>query len=74
MGIIFTILMVCLLFKVCGWMLKLCGKILGAALSLVGYLIVGVIAFAGFGLAIIVIPIVLIVGIATVIGLIAKVC
>lgn len=74
MGIIFTILMVCLLFKICGWMLKLCGKILGAAFSLIGYLIVGVIAFAGFGLAIIVIPIVLIVGIATVIGLIAKVC
>lgn len=74
MGIIFTILMICVLFKVCGWILKLCGKILGAAFSLVGYLIVGIIAVAGFGVAIIIIPIVLIVGIATVIGLIAKAC
>ena len=74
MGIIFTILMVCFLFKICGWMLKLCGKILGAAFSIVGYLIVGIVAVAGFGVAIMVIPIVLIIGIVTIIGLVARAC
>ena len=62
MGIIMTILMLVLFFKITGFILKVLGAILGAVLSLLGYLLIGVIGVVLFGLAIFIVPVCLVVG------------
>ena len=71
MGIVIIVLLLLLAIKVTGWMIKLCGKLIGALFSLGGYLIIGGLAVFGFGLALVVIPIVLVAGIITVVALVA---
>lgn len=72
LGLLITIAMIVFAFKVCGWCLGLCGKLLGGIFSLVGYLIIGVIAVTVFGFAIVAIPIIFIIGLVTVIALIVR--
>lgn len=72
MGILITILLLCLVFKTCGLIFRLCGKVFGAAIGFVGFLLIGILAVVGFGLAFVALPIVLIVGVGAIIGLIVK--
>lgn len=72
-GILITIGLIVLLFKICGFAIKLCGKILGSVFSVVGYLLVGVLGVLGFGLTIFIFPIVLVVAIIAIIVAISKV-
>ena len=72
MSIIVTILLLVLFFKITGFVLKICGAILGAVLSLIGYLILGSLLVTGFGLALIFIPIIMVVGVFSIIGALAS--
>ena len=71
MGIILTILMLVLFFKITGFILKVLGAILGAVLSLLGYLLIGVIGVVLFGLAIFIIPVCLVVGLIAIVSRLA---
>lgn len=68
LGWIIVIGLVILSFKICGFVLKLCGKLLGGIFSIIGYFLIGVLGVAGFGIAFVAIPIILVIGIATIIG------
>ena len=57
--IMFIIFMV-LLFKLTGFLFKVAGKLIGAVFSFVGWLILGALAISAFGLAIVIIPVILI--------------
>lgn len=67
-GILITIGLIILAFKVCGFFLKIFGKILGGIFSIIGYLLIGILAVSVFGIAVAVLPVILVVGVATVIG------
>ena len=64
------VLIICLVvfFKIIGFLLKIFGKILGICFSLLGYIILGVVAVYAFGLAMIFLPIILVVGIISIIA------
>ncbi len=63
--LIISILLISVLFKFTGFILKICGKILGSILGIVFYIGIGILALVGvgFGLAVIVMPVVIIVGV-----------
>lgn len=67
-SLLITIGMVILGIKLCGIILKICGKLLGAILSMIGYFLIGSFAVACLGVAAIAIPIILIVGIISIVG------
>ncbi len=71
MGIIMTILMMVLFFKITGFILRVLGAIVGAVLSLLGYLFIGVIGVVLFGLAIFIIPVCLAVGLVAIMSRLA---
>lgn len=68
MTFLIMILMLWLMLKITGVLLSLCGKLLGAVLSIAGYLILACVMVAGFGLALIFVPILLVIGVITVCG------
>lgn len=68
--IIICIILLVAMFKLTGFFLKICGKLVGAIFSVIGYMIIA--AIAGVGIAVIAIPVVLIIG-ACVIGISAAV-
>ena len=72
MGIVFTIIGLVILWKVTWFFIKMLGKLIGAAFSLFGYLLLGVLSVAGFGLAVIAVPVILIIGVVTVISALGK--
>lgn len=60
---IIVIALMAVLFKVTGFIFHIAGKLLGGILGIIGWLILGGIAVTIFGLALFVVPIILIVGI-----------
>ena len=64
LSIIICILVLIAMFKLTGFLFKICGKIIGAIFSLIGYVIVA--ALAGAGIAVIAIPIILIIGLCSI--------
>lgn len=66
MGILFTILMIVIFFKVTGLIFKVLGKILGGVFSIIGWVIIGSLALAVFGVAVAFLPIIVIAGIASI--------
>ena len=60
---IIVIALMVVLFKVTGFIFHIAGKLLGGILGIIGWLILGGIAVTIFGLALFVVPIILIVGI-----------
>lgn len=67
-GFIVIIALLVLAFKLVGFLLKICGKLLGGCFSLLGYAIIGAIAVGLFKIALVAIPIILVIGIATIVG------
>lgn len=63
MGILVTILLMVMTFKILGFVLKIVGKILGSILGIVFFLAIGGFVVNVIGMALIVFPIVVIVGI-----------
>lgn len=68
--IIICIILLVAMFKLTGFFLKICGKLIGAIFSVIGYMIIA--AIAGVGITVIAIPVILIIG-ACVIGISAAV-
>lgn len=66
-GLIFVIIMLALSFRIVGVVLSICGKLLGVLLSCVGFIILGGLAIGVFGIALMIIPIIIIVGISAII-------
>lgn len=66
-GIIILILVLLLAIKITAWIFKLCGKLFGILLSVIGYVIIGGAGIAIIGAAAIVIPIVLIAAVFSII-------
>ncbi len=58
--IIICILLMIAMFKLTWFLLKTCGKLIGAIFSVIGYVIIA--AFAGVGVAVLAIPVILIIG------------
>ena len=62
-SMLIVIVLMVALFKVTGFIFHVAGKLLGGILGIIGWLILGGIAVTIFGLALFVVPIILIVGI-----------
>ncbi len=62
-SLLIVILMIAALFKITIFMFHIAGKILGAILGIAGWLILGGLAVTAFGLALIALPVILIIGI-----------
>lgn len=67
LSFLIVILVMVVLFKVTGFMFRIAGKLLGGILGIIGWLILGGLAISVFGLALFVLPIILIVGIVALI-------
>lgn len=67
-SLLITIAMIVVSLKFVGFLLKVCGKLLGGIFGIIGYLLIGVFAVSVLGLAVMAIPIILIVGIIIVVG------
>lgn len=59
------------LFKGCGFVLGVCGKLIGILFSMIGYVIIAAIAVALFHMALIIVPIILVAGVVAIIGALA---
>lgn len=73
LGLLITIGLIVLSFKLCWWSLKLCGKLLGGIFSIVGYILIGVLGVTVFGLAVAAIPIILVIGVVAIAGCAARI-
>jgi len=67
MGILLLILCMVLFFKFIGFLFRITGKIIGGIFSLLGFAIIGVIAIAFLGIALRLLPVILILGIIAII-------
>ena len=65
-SIIVFIIMMVILFKLTGFLFKVAGKLIGAIFSFVGWLVLGVLAICATGLAFIIVPVVVIVCVASI--------
>ena len=63
MEIIILVLMMFVLFKVTRFLFSIVGKVLGLVFGIIGYVLIGVLSVAAFGMAIIFLPIIVILGI-----------
>ena len=63
LSLLIVILIMAGLFKFTGLLFHIVGKVLGGILGIIGWLILGVIAVSLLGLALYIVPIVLIVGV-----------
>ncbi len=61
-GLLIVILMVLLLFKITFFMFRVMGKIMACILGVIGWLIMGCLSITVFGLTLVMLPIILIVG------------
>lgn len=61
-GLLLVVLLMVILFKATGFAFRIAGKILDGIIGIAGYLILGGIAVTVFGLAMAVLPVILIVG------------
>ena len=73
MGIIIIIAAMLILFKITAFILKIIGKVIGIVFGLVGYILLGVLAFFAFGMAMIFLPIIVVCGLGAVIVLASRV-
>ena len=71
-SILFVILMMVLMFKITVFTFKVVGKVMGWMLGILGWLILAVLAVTAFGLTIIALPIILVVGLFSIIMAIAS--
>ncbi|MGN0361533.1 MAG: hypothetical protein ACI4ET_01700 [Bilifractor sp.] len=71
-SLIIVILMVVALFKLTGFIFHIIGKLLGGIFGIIGWLILGGLAVSVFGLALFVLPIILIVGCIAIIVAVAS--
>lgn len=67
-GILITIGLIVLAWKLCGWCLKICGKLIGGIFSMIGYILIAVLAVAGFGIAVFIIPVILVIGVMAIVS------
>ncbi len=70
--LILFILALVIMFKVTGFFLKLCGKLLGIMFSVAGYAMIGILVVGAIGLGMVIIPLVMIVGVCSILSNIAK--
>ena len=68
MAIFLTVVSVLLMFKLTGFLLRVCGRVLGVIFSLAGYLLLGLLLMPLFSAALFVIPALLVIGAVTVLG------
>lgn len=68
MALLLTFVSILLMFKLTGFLLRVCGRVLGVFLSLAGYLLLGLVLMPLFGAALFVIPGLLLIGAVTVLG------
>ena len=71
-SMLFVIVLMVLMFKITVFTFKVVGKVMGWMLGIVGWLILSVLAVTAFGLTIIALPIILIVGVSSIIMAIAS--
>ena len=68
MSLLLMFVSVLLMFKLTGFPLRVCGRVLGVIFSLVGYLLLGLLLMPLFSAALFVIPTLLVIGAVTVLG------
>lgn len=68
MSLLLMFVSVLLMFKLTGFLLRVCGRVLGVIFSLVGYLLLGLLLMPLFSAALFVIPTLLVIGAVTVLG------
>ena len=65
-----VIIILGLTLKLAFFIVKVCGKVIGAIFSLVGYILAGVIAIMFLGVAAVVVPIIILIAILTILGIV----
>ncbi len=71
--LILCVLALVIMFKLTGFFLRLCGKLIGVFFSIAGYALIGTLAVGAIGLGMLVIPLVVIAGLFSIIGNFARV-
>ena len=69
MGIIIIIAAMLILFKITAFILKIIGKVIGIVFGLVGYILLGVLAVFAFGMAMIFLPAIVVLGLLGITGI-----
>ncbi len=72
MEILALILMLFVLFKITGFFFHIAGKVLGCIFGIIGYVLLGIVYVTVFGVAMVFLPVILLIGIAGIAALIAK--
>ncbi|MCQ2481904.1 MAG: hypothetical protein MJ153_00230 [Clostridia bacterium] len=72
LSILLVVFLMGIVFRLSWFLFKFCGKLLGFLLGSVGFVIIGILAVTVISLAFFALPIILILGIAGLIGLAAK--
>jgi hypothetical protein len=73
MEIMILVLMMFVLFKVTGFLFKIVGKMLGIVFGITGYVLLGVLSVAAFGMALAFLPLIVLIGIAGIAALAGRV-
>ena len=64
MEIVIVILMMYVMFKVTGFLFSIMGKMLGIIFGIIGYVFLGVLSVAAFGMAMVFLPMIVVIGVA----------
>ena len=70
--ILVLILMLFVLFKITGFFFHVAGAVLGCIFGIIGYVLLGVFYVAAFGMAIVFLPLILLIGVAVIAALVAN--
>ena len=69
MEMIILIIMMFVLFKILGFVFKIVGSVLGFVFGLIGYVFLGILAVGAFGMAMIFLPAIVVLGLLGITGI-----
>lgn len=69
MELIILIIMMYVIFKITGFIFRIVGSVLGFVFGLIGYVFLGVLAVGAFGMALIFLPVIVVLGVLGITGL-----
>lgn len=71
-SLLIMILLMGAIFKVSFCFLGIFGRLIGGLLGIVGYILLGILAITVFGIGFIALPVILVIGVLSIVGLIFK--
>ncbi len=73
MEMIVIVLMLFLMLKITGFLFKIAGRVIGFVFGIIGSVFIGVLSVAAFGLALVFLPVIAVLGIVGIMALAARI-